>query len=320
MLLIVILISFCTAAIEADPMSYEIQNPVKQPRIFGEGIISGGDFDSHPTFSPDGNTVYFIRMAPDFSKWTIFVSHYENGKWSQPVIAPFSGQYWDADPHFSKDGNTLYFISSRPLKEGDPPKDFDIWKIEKTGNDWSKPIRLPPPINSELSEYYPTLTNDGTMYFGSRRKGGKGGSDIYRSQLKNGEYQAAENLGDSVNTASNEFEPFIALDESFLIVLATPTESLQQADFYISFNKQNQWTKALKLPEPFNSGVTEFSPSVTRDGKYFFFSSSRNKHDGTFLKAETTEEMIQRIRSAGNGLSDIYQVDFSTLQDAVKAE
>ena len=314
MLILLFIFGICYAE---TPKPYDVQSPLNEPRIFAEGVISTGDYDSHPAFSPDGNTLYFVKMGPDLSKWTIFVSNYQNGKWSNPEIAPFSGHYWDADPQFSKDGNTLYFISSRPLKEGDPPKDFDIWKIEKANNQWSKPIRLPAPINSEVSEYYPTLTNDGTMYFGSRRKGGKGASDIYRSRLENGEYRTAENLGDSINTSGNEFEPFVSSDESFVIFMATPTESLDQADFFISYNENGNWSKALKLPEPYNSPVTEFSPKLTHDGKYFFFSSNRNIH-ADINKTETTAEMMKRIRSAGNGLCDIYQVDFSALQTALK--
>lgn len=228
-----------------------------------------------------------------------------------------SAQYWDADPFFSKDGKTLYFISNRPLKTGGAQKDFDIWKVERTGNGWGTPVRLDPPINSESSEYYPTLTDDETMYFGSRRKGGKGGSDIWFSNLEQGVYRVAQNV-EAVNTPGNEFEPFIAFDESFMIFMATPSESLEEADFYISYNQQHKWSAPVKLPAPFNSPNTEFSPKVTRDLKYFFFSSTRNKSGEKFQKAESTAEMLKRIREAGNGLGDIYQVDFSALQNALK--
>jgi Tol biopolymer transport system component len=306
-----ILISIAAKPLKAEP-------DFSTPQIFAEGIICTGDHESHPAFSPDGKTLYFVKMAPDFSKWTLFISHNNNGKWSEPMIAPFSGQYWDADPSFSKDGNTLYFISNRPLKEGDPQKsDMDIWKIQNTSSGWSNPIHMDAPINSESSEYYPTFTDNERMYFGSRRHGGKGASDIYVSKFVDGKYQSAENLGDAINTPGNEFEPFIAADESFLIFMATPTEALDTADLYISYNQAGQWSKAVKLPEPFNSGVTEFSPKVSSDGKYFFFSSTRNKKGMQFSKAETTAEMIKRIREAGNGLLDIYQVDFSTLQKAL---
>jgi Tol biopolymer transport system component len=169
-----------------------------------------------------------------------------------------------------------------------------------------------------MSEYYPTLADDGTMFFGSRRSGGKGSSDIYMSKLENGAYRTATNLGEAINTKGNEFEPFIARDQSFLIFMATPTESLETADFFVSFNENGTWSNAAKLPPPFNSDVTEFSPKVTADGKYFFFSSTRNRHGITFDKPEGTADMVKRIREWGNGLCDIYQVDFAELQKVLK--
>ena len=288
-----------------------------QPRIFGEGVICTGDHESHPAFSPDGKLLVFVKMAPDFSKWTLFVSSKRQDTWSEPEIAPFSGQYWDADPFFTKDGKTLYFISNRPLKSGDPPHDFDIWTVQYSEGKWLNPERCPPPINGEGSEYYPTLADNGNLYFGSRRTGGSGATDIYCSRLEGGEYRTAINVGGNINTPGNEFEPFIAPDETYLIFMATPTEALDQTDLWISYQQEGRWSKAVKLPAPFNSDAMEFSPKVTPDGKQFFFASSRNKHGGQFAAPEHTAEMLQRIRSAGNGLLDIYQIDFSLLEKAL---
>ena len=263
----------------------------------------------------------FVKMAPDFSKWTLFLSYYGDKEWSEPEIAPFSGQYWDADPLFTKDGKALYFISNRPAKAGDPPNpDFDIWQVKIGEKGWSDPVRLPPPINSTSSEYYPTLADNGTMYFGSRREGGEGAADIYFSRWEEGKYRTAINIGDAINTAGNEFEPCIAPDEAFILFMATPTEALDQTDFWISHQQEGRWTKAVKLPAPFNSEAMEFSPSISMDGKIFFFSSSRNKHGAAFDRPESTGEMRHRIRSAGNGLLDIYQIDFSALQKMLPAQ
>ncbi|MEP6610458.1 MAG: hypothetical protein ABJA76_01190, partial [Mucilaginibacter sp.] len=167
------------------------------PQIFQSGVISKGDYESHATFSPTGDTVYFIKCSYDLKVSAICVSYKRNGKWTNPEVASFSGHYMDADPFVAKDGKTLYFMSNRPLNEGDQVKDdTDIWKTTLTAGGWSMPIRMGAPVNSELDEYYPTIADNGNIYFGSTRKGGLGGSDIWRCKYKNGKYQPAENLGE----------------------------------------------------------------------------------------------------------------------------
>jgi hypothetical protein len=78
------------------PSPYAAKHPLPTPEVFEPGVISTGDFESHPTFTPDGKTLYFLKDAPNFSFWTMMVSRFENGKWQEPSIAPWSGRYRDA--------------------------------------------------------------------------------------------------------------------------------------------------------------------------------------------------------------------------------
>ncbi len=105
------------------------------------------------------------------------------------------------------------------------------------------------------------------------------------------------NLGDSINTPDNEYEPFIAPDESYLIFMVTYPNGIAHADFYISYNKNGVWSKAEKLPEPINSYATEWGGKVTRDGKYFFFGSSRNKITDTLPQRENMQQYEKRLHS-----------------------
>src|SRR3954471_22233141 len=100
-----------------------------EPVIFAEGVISTGQYETHPAFSPSGDTLYFLKCLPDANFYSICVSYRRNKAWSQPEVASFSGRYVDADPFVTKDGNELYFVSNRPVNAGDPVKpDWDIWK------------------------------------------------------------------------------------------------------------------------------------------------------------------------------------------------
>jgi len=288
------------------------------PQVFQPGVISKGDYESHATFSPTGDTVYFIKCSYDLKVSAICVSYKRNGKWTDPEVASFSGHYMDADPFVARDGKILYFMSNRPLKEGDPVKDdTDIWKTTLTVAGWSTPVRMDAPVNSELDEYYPTIADNGNIYFGSTRKGGLGGSDIWRCKYENGKYLPAENLGEAINTPGNDYEAFIAPDESFLIYNST-SNGLARLDFYISYNKNGAWTKAVKLPEPLNSDGIEWSPKVTRDKKWFYFGSTRNRWADTPAKAENMQQFNKRLQSAGNSLADIYTVDFAEIEKMKK--
>jgi len=114
------------------------------------------------------------------------------GRWLPPAVLPFSGRYNDADPAFSPDGNTLYFASSRPLSDGAPEKDWDIWAVDRTRGGWSQPRRLDVPVNSESMEVYPWVARNGAMYFSSGRPVGAGAGGSFRAASVEGRYPDAE--------------------------------------------------------------------------------------------------------------------------------
>jgi Tol biopolymer transport system component len=298
---------------------YGTTKPILEPTVFAPGVISTGDYEAVPQFSPDGTTFYFAKGTPDFSFWTIVFSRLENGKWSAPQVAPFSGQHSDADEFITADDKRMVFISRRPVSPEislNAAGKYDIWVMDKTaGADWGQPKNLGRPVNSEGSEFFPTWTKEGTLYFGSGRKGGKGGIDLYRSRLVNGEYQEPENLGDAINTRFDEYEPFIAADESFLIFMAAGRpDGLGGYDLYVSYNRSGQWSKAQNLGAPINSAADELSPKITPDGKYFFWTSTRSAIDKPKTRSWTFQELSSSYHSPQNGLGDIYYLDVSALK------
>ena len=281
--------------------------------VFEPGLISTGSYDTSAEFTPDGNTVYFLRGAPDFSFWTIYESHKVNGKWQRPTVAPFSGQYSDADPAITPDNKHLYFVSNRPLSAGGKIKeDMDLWTMDRQPNGtWGDPRHLD--ISSDKEEWYPRITNAGTLYFGSERPGGQGGSDIWKAKPRSdGSYEAPENLGPDLNSAENEYEPSIAPDQSYMFLMANTKEGLGRGDIYLSRNVDGRWTKPVNLGAPINSPGYEFAPKFTPDGRYFIWGSARNTSFPPKAKM-TTEESEKALHSAGNGLGAIYYIDASSL-------
>src|SRR5262245_44027869 len=286
--------------------------PLPEAVLFGEGVVSTGEFESHPAFSPDDRTLYFVRSTPEFTDWTIYVTHHTDGRWSPPKVAPFSGKHRDADPFISADGKQLYFISDRPV-DGKPKKDMDIWVMDRTkGGDWGEPRNLGAPVNTPASEWFPTLAANGTLYFGSGRPGGHGKTDLYRARRKDGKFAEPENVGPGVNSGADEFEGCVAAAESFLVFMALGRpDSRGGGDLYISYQKDGKWAPARNLGPKVNGPGLEISPYLSPDGKYFFFSSAR--------RAEGIRPGKRPDRPR-NGLGDIYQMDLRALHALAKQE
>jgi hypothetical protein len=62
-----------------------------------------------------------------------------------------------------------------------------------------------------------------------------------------------------------------------------------------------------------NSAAWDFSPKVSPDGTWFFFTSNRGFADKPLEKRLTYKELLQKLHSPGNGLRDIYKIDISAL-------
>lgn len=294
--------------------SYDQDKPLTSPAIFGEGIISTGDFDMNGCFTPDGNTYYFAKTVPPGRMGVILVSHFMNGKWGTPEVAEFSGRYIDYDPFITSDGSKLFFISNRPA-ENKQGKDFDIYVMEKTGAKWSEPRNLGAPINSPRDEFFPSIASDGTLYFSAIRDGGKGSFDLYMSKPVDGKYAEPVNLGEAVNTQFPEVDVCVAADQSFMVFASSGRpDGLGDSDLYVSFNRGGVWTPAKNLGAPINSGVREFCPGISPDGKYLFFTSNRGFWDQPPPSRITYKELMTRMKNTRNGLGDIYQIDISALK------
>jgi Tol biopolymer transport system component len=284
-----------------------------QPRVFEPGLISDGSYTTSAEFTPDGNTVYFLRGSPDFSYWTIYESHRRNGEWSKPIVAPFSGEYSDADPCVTTDNKHLFFVSQRPITPGGKPKDdYDIWMMDRQPDgSWDAPRHLN--INGGKDEWYPRVASDGTLYFGSERPGGYGGSDIWKATPKSdGSYTEPVNLGPEINTAENEYEPGIAPDQSYMFLMANKKEGLGRGDIYLSRNVNGHWTRPVNLGAPINSPGYEFAAKFTPDGKYLIWGSARDTNFPPKSKM-TTEQSEKALHAPGNGLGSIYIIDASVL-------
>ncbi len=286
--------------------------PGAQPEIFSPDIISTNRDERDFTMSPSGNEIFYTLVLPAKNLSVIVYLVHDGAFWSQPKAASFSGQYSDLEPAFSTDGNKLFFASKRPLNSEDTTNDWNIWYVERVTTGWSDPIALNPMINTENDEFYPSVAQNGNLYFTAKRDDSFGHEDLYFSEFDENKYNSPVNLGDSINTSLYEFNAYIAPDESYLIFSSWGRkDGFGGGDLYISFrNKNGVWNKTRNLGANINSKQLDYCPVVTVDGKYLFFTSQKMKATLQNNTQRSLETLLGLADDIENGLGNIYWVEF----------
>lgn len=152
----------------------------------GSGINSGS-WESQPSYSADGRTLYFIRgkRSPrGIKEQDIYYCYLmDNGRWSpaQKIPGKVNTIFEEESVMIHPDGHTLYFSSNGHAGMGG----LDIYKSELLPNgEWDTPVNLGYPINTKGDENSIQVTASGTVaLFASERPGGYGGLDLYSFEL-----------------------------------------------------------------------------------------------------------------------------------------
>jgi hypothetical protein len=289
--------------------------PGDTAELFAPGIVADIHHEhSAAIFSPAGDELYWtVVFMPIQSPLPAVIMRMgmENGRWTEPEVAPFSGQYSDDVGGFSPDGNRLYYSSRRPLPgESEPNDKADIWYVERTPSGWSEPIWLDSPVNSENYESEPKITKRGNLYYLGFLPDVRGNYGIYRARQLDGRFIDPVALGPNINSEYNDWCPYVDPEERYLIFSSNREGGYGRLDLYVSFVQDDgTWGEPINLGRTVNTDDNERFPAVSPDGKYLFFLSKRTPLPKHFDRSMSAEDLIEMGQTITNGLSNIYWID-----------
>lgn len=162
----------------------------------GPNINTPDGWESQPSLSADGNTLYFACQRQQTDGIDIFQStRTTKGDWSPARPVPGINTYGDEKaPFMHSDSRTLYFAAKPPVDETGRIDDqkghrgvggYDIFysKLNDDGT-WTRPKNIGNPINTDQDEHGLIVSVDGrTAYFASARYQGAGDLDIFGFDL-----------------------------------------------------------------------------------------------------------------------------------------
>jgi hypothetical protein len=234
------------------------------------------------TITTDGSMLFFTRNIPSAElnsgfQEEFFFSKKKDTAWgrSTNLGQPINTAGNEGGLFISPDGRFLFFAAcDRPDGVGS----CDLYWSRKEDGRWGTPQNLGPTVNSGTWDSQPSFSGDGkTLYFASKRPGGLGSSDIWKTVLLD-EYNWSEpvNLGDSVNSSKEEMAPFIHPDDQTLYFSSKGHTGMGGYDLYYSKKDiLGNWRTPVNLGYPINTNADEITLLVNSTGDVAYISSDK---------------------------------------------
>lgn len=264
---------------------FALGNPVAfNPINLGAAVNTEG-YEFVNYLSPDRTRLYYTRRMLTGQRRDEQFYYSENvgdtaWKPSTDLGPPINTESDEGAMTLSPDGQFLFYSGCNFV---DGYGSCDLYVSRLIGSQWSQPVNLGPMVNTSGWESQPSFSSDGrTLYFVSNRPGGKGGSDIWITRLKNtGEWSVPINAGDSINTAEAERGPFIHPDGMTLYFSSKGHTGMGQGDlFYAKLKGDGSFSKPENIGYPVNTEEDEVTLIVDNEGKYAYYSSTKNSGFG----------------------------------------
>lgn len=248
-----------------------------EPRSMGLNINDPSSSQYFPALTADGEMLIFTRASGGYigGNEDFYFSKKVGGEWQKAeAITDLNTTQSEGAQCVSADGQVMYFSG---CARADGKGSCDIYMTSYKNGKWEKAQNVAE-LNTADWEAIPSISADKrTLYFTSTRSGGLGGRDIWYSTFQNGKWGEAKNMGAPINTSNDDQAPFIHPDGQTLYFASAGHNGLGGFDILVTRkNTDGTWSQPENPGAPVNTNKNEVSLSVSLDGKYAFFSRTRD--------------------------------------------
>ena len=200
----------------------------------------------------------------------------EGGEWGnpEPLIGDILTAQHETALDFSADGNILYYQRGLQIGEGSFLADA-VYPSDRAA---ASRLIAESGLNPSWGDQALFVFNDTLLLFASRRPGGYGGLDLYRTALRAGRWTTPENLGSAINSAFDETTPFLARDGKTLYFSTNRSSiSLGGLDIVRTVYEPDNgsWSAPDNMGVPINSAADDSHFRLAKDGYTGYFASAR---------------------------------------------
>ncbi len=267
----------------------------QQQRLKDEFTITRQPLEAHGAYAAttpvNHEEVYFTAVHTDLKAQQdnkpYIVTRLFKSSWNDSKIAPAAERivipeetgFHTGMASFTRNGQKMFF-TRWTVEDGQPVS--AIYRSEKTDTGWSKPLKMPAPLNMKGSNSaQPFVTGeDHFLLFSSDRPGGIGKYDLWFARLDtDGNVLQVTHMGEKVNTTEDELAPSYHTRSRQLFYSSNGRTGMGGFDIYYTrgdFQMLN-WETPENPGAPINS---------SRDDLYYVSTDDVNVWNSGFLSSD----------------------------------
>lgn len=262
-----------------------------------EKVNFNSEYSDYPGFLHNGEL--YVITADRSNKTNVWneepASDIYRGTGLEDLGNPINTKYNEGSLVITKDGQTVYFTRNDYVNRKLGKDSLEITRLKLFRSDknddgeWTKPQELPF-NNSEYSVGHPALSSDEKqLYFVSDMPGGKGGTDLYESEIFDDDtYGIPVNLT-AFNTMGNEMFPYVDENDTFYYS-SNGRSNIGGLDvFYAKTNEDGVFDSPQNIGRPINSSYDDFGFVI--DGATGYFASNRDNQNDDIYSFNQLEEL-----------------------------
>ena len=234
------------------------------------GVSNTEGYMPSMSITKDGKTAYFSKATYQkplygvFSKKELVHEIYRaenvNGEWTNITKMEVCPNHYSAKhPTVSDDGKRLFFASNMKGSYGK----YDIYVADiKADGSLGVSKNLGPKVNTKEDELYPNIYNGTLLFFASEGRDGYGGLDLYATQVVQNTLTKAVNLGDHINSQSDDYAIQLSPEKKLGFVVSNRGYNNTISQYTVAYgrsNKQDQYNNIAERDSGLQTAMTEGS-------------------------------------------------------------
>ncbi|KRD58903.1 flagellar motor protein MotB [Flavobacterium sp. Root935] len=238
----------------------------------------------HPALSADEKVLYFASDMPgSLGSFDIYAVNVNKGAFDTPKnLGPLVNTDKREQFPFASADNKLYFSSDGHLGYGS----LDVFVSEINGNEYSKPVNIGLPLNSNLDDFAFNIdSNTKEGFFASNREGGKGSDDIY--QFKEIKDLIVEDCKQFIAGIITDVDTKLALENAMVILQDAENKTLNT----ITTSADGKFSFTVACEASYK--VSAFKEKYTNESKSLTLGKTRDAVSDASLALKSLEAIKQ---------------------------